>query len=49
MPEQIENRMVVDSEWDEEDYHCTSKARLRREKELYDRTELEDFEDESDF
>lgn len=45
----IENRMVVDSEWDEEDYHCPSKARLRREKELYDREEMEDFKNESDF
>lgn len=41
--------MVVDSEWDESDYHVPSKARMRREKELYDRTEMEDFEDESDF
>lgn len=42
---EVENRMVVDSEWDEEEYHAPSKARLRREKKLYDRLEQEDIED----
>lgn len=45
MHAEIENRMVVDSEWDEEDYHYPSRSRLRREKLLYDRMEQEDIED----
>ena len=43
---EVDNIMLSDEYWDEEDYHCPSKARMCREKELYDRTELEDFEDE---
>jgi hypothetical protein len=41
--------MVVDSEWDESDYHYPSKARLRREKEIYDQIEMGGYDDESDF
>lgn len=36
---EIENRMVVDSEWNEEDYHYPSKERLRREKNAHDAEE----------
>lgn len=45
MPE-IENRMVVDSEWDEEEYGVPSKARLKRMRQAYDDAEREDIEDE---
>ena len=41
MYEQIENRMVVDSEWDEIEYGVPSKARLRRERLNYDEAEME--------
>lgn len=44
MYEQIENRMVVDSEWDEIEYGVPSRARLRRERQNYDEAELEDEE-----
>ena len=44
MPEQIENSMVVDWYWNEIEYGVSSKARLRREKENYDREEMEDEE-----
>ena len=39
MTEQIENRMVVDSEWNETDYGVPDKARLRREREAYGEAE----------
>ncbi len=42
---EVENRMMVVSEWDEEEYHVPSKSRMRREKMLYDRLEQEDIED----
>lgn len=44
MPEQIENSMVVDWYWNEIEYGVHSKARLRRERENYDREEMEDEE-----
>lgn len=40
MPEQIENKMVVDEAWDEEEYGVPSKARLRREKRIMDEIEI---------
>lgn len=40
MPYQIENRMLVDEEWDEEEYGVPSKARLRREKQTLDEIEI---------
>ena len=47
MPEQIENRMVVDSEWEPV---FPDKERLRREKRAYDEAEMEvDYEDERAF
>lgn len=39
MPEQIENRMVVDHEWDEIEYGIPNKERLRRTREIYDAEE----------
>lgn len=39
MPEQIENRMVVDEQWDEVEYGIPSKARMRREKQMLDALE----------
>lgn len=42
MPEQIENRMVVDSEWGEIEYGVPDKSRLRREKRIYDEAEMEE-------
>lgn len=39
MPYQIENRMLVDEEWDEEEYGVPSKARMRREKQMLDALE----------
>lgn len=36
----IENRMVVDEAWDEEEYGVPSKARLRREMQTMDEIEI---------
>lgn len=44
MPEQIENSMVADWYWNEIEYGVPSKARIRRERENYDREEMEDEE-----
>lgn len=44
MPEMIENRMVVDSEWDEIEYGVPNKKRLERERRIYDEIELEEEE-----
>lgn len=46
MPEQIENRMVVDSEWDEIEYGVPIKSRMRRMRQFYEAEEREDREDE---
>lgn len=45
MPEQIENSMVVDWHWNEIEYGVSNKARLRKERENYDREEMEDEEE----
>lgn len=42
MPEQIENRMVVDAEWGEIEYGVPSKRRLQEERRIYDEIEMED-------
>ena len=47
MPEIIENRMVVDSEWDEIEYGVPSRRRLQQQRRNYDLEELED--NENDF
>lgn len=39
MPYQIENQMVVDAWWDEEEYGVPSKARLKRERQAYEEEE----------
>lgn len=46
MPEQIENRMVVDSEWEyiEQEYNSPDKFRMKREKRIYE--EMERVEEE---
>lgn len=44
MPEMIENRMVVDSEWDEIEYGVPNRSRLCRERNIYDEIEMEDEE-----
>lgn len=46
MPYRIENRMVVDLEWDEIEYRIPNKARLRRERQSYEEAEREDRENE---
>lgn len=43
---EIENRMIVDEAWDEEEYHVPSKRRLKREHEAYEALEREDEEDD---
>lgn len=42
MSEQIENRMVIDSEWDEIEYGVTNKSRLERERRTFDEMEMEE-------
>lgn len=44
MPEQIENRMVVDSEWEyiEQEYNSPDKSRMKREKRTFDEMEMEE-------
>lgn len=44
MPEMIENRMVVDSEWGEIEYGVPLKKRLKAEKNAYDEAEMEEEE-----
>lgn len=44
MPEMIENRMVIDSEWDEIEYGVPNKYRLERERRIYDEEEMEEEE-----
>lgn len=41
----IENAMVVDSWWDEQEYGIPSKRRLNRLREAYDEAEMEEKED----
>ena len=43
---EVENAMVVDQWWDEQDYGAPSKRRLKRLREVYDEAEMEDWEDE---
>ena len=45
MPECIENRMVVDSEWNEIEYGVPNRARMRFEKSVYEEME-QDYERE---
>ena len=44
MSEQIENRMVIDSEWDEIEYGVPNKSRLERERRTFDEMEMEEDE-----
>ncbi len=43
---EIENAMVVDWWWDEEEYHVPSKSRMKRERQAYEEVEREDRENE---
>lgn len=43
---EVENAMVVDQWWDEQDYGVPSKRRLKRLREVYDEAEMENWEDE---
>lgn len=45
MPEQIENSIVEDWYWNEIEYGVPNKSRLRKERENYDREEMEDEEE----
>ena len=47
MPYRIENRMVVDSEWDEIEYGVPSKFRIKTERQAYEETERKDGKIES--
>ena len=47
MYEQIENSMVVNWWWDEQEYRMPSKARMKRERQAYEAAEREDREIES--
>lgn len=40
--ETVENSMVVDWWWDEQEYRVPSKARLKRERQAYEEAERED-------
>ena len=42
----IENSMVVDSEWDEIEYGIPSRARIKRERKAYEEAEREEYGDE---
>lgn len=42
MPELIENRMVVDSEWDEIEYGVKHQNRYQRQREAYEQAEREE-------
>ena len=44
--QEIENRMIVDSEWDEIEYGVPSNARLKRQRQAYEEAEREDRENE---
>lgn len=44
--EMIENAMVVDNWWDEQEYGVPSKRQLKRMREAYKDAEMEDREDE---
>lgn len=44
--EMLENRMIIDSEWDEIDYGSPNRRRLRRFMEECEAEEREDLEDE---
>lgn len=42
MPEQIENRMVVDSSWNEIEYGVKHKTLFERQQDAYEEAERED-------
>lgn len=46
MIEELENRMVMDSEWNEIEYGVPNNVRLKRERKSYEEEERGDKEDE---
>ncbi len=44
--EMIENAMVVDNWWDEQEYRLPSRAQMKRERQAYEEAEREDRENE---
>lgn len=44
---EVENPMVVDWWWDEQEYRMPSRARMKRERQAYEEAEREDRENES--
>lgn len=44
--QEIENKMVLDWPWDEQEYGVPSKRRLKWMREAYEDAEMEDREDE---
>lgn len=40
----IENRMIVDSEWDEIEHGIPDKRRMKRQRRAYEEAEMEDRE-----
>ncbi len=42
----IENRMVVDSEWDEIEYGIPDKRRTKRQRSAYEEAEMGEWENE---
>lgn len=46
MEQIVENKMLVDSEWDEQEYRVPNKARLKRLRQAYEEAERVDRENE---
>ncbi len=44
--EMIENAMVIDWWWDEQEYRVPSKARMKKQRQAYEEAEREDRKDE---
>lgn len=49
MPEQIENRMVVDADWGEFEYGVPNKERFKKTRRIYEETEYGEDEDDEWF
>lgn len=43
---ELENRMVIDEEWNEIEYGIPNRARMKRERQAYEEAEREDRENE---
>lgn len=49
MPEQIENAMVVDSNWNEVEYGVPIRSRLTKERQAYEQAEREDLDERKNY